>query len=64
MKENMEVLEKINELNKKYEETFNKRVDYTIIPFGLTKEKLVKVLERMIKENESLVVSYGKLFKK
>ena len=57
-------LNKIEELNKKHEETWGKEVNYTIIPKGITQEKLVKCLELMIEDNLSLVVAYTKLFKK
>lgn len=56
------ILKKIDELNKKYEETWGKEVDYTIIPKGITQEKLVKCLELMSEDNISLVVAYTKLF--
>lgn len=55
---------KIEELSKRYRETWGKDVDYTIIPNGITQEKLVKCLELMIEDNLSLVVAYTKLFKK
>ncbi len=57
-------LKKIEELNKKYEETWGRGVNYTIIPKGITQEKLVKCLELMIENNLSLVMAYTKLFKK
>ena len=53
---------KVEELNKKYKEIWNKDVDYTVIPKGLTQEKLVKCLELMIKTNDGLLVAYNKLF--
>lgn len=58
------VLKRIEELSKKYEETWGNEVDYTIMPKGITQEKLVKCLELMIEDNLSLVVAYTKLFKK
>lgn len=64
MQANEATLEKIEELNKKYEETWGKEVNYAIIPNGITQEKLVKCLELMIEDNLSLVVAYTKLFKK
>ena len=57
-------LKKIEELSKRYKETWGKKVDYTIIPIGITQEKFVKCLELMIEDNLSLVVAYTKLFKK
>ena len=56
------VSKKVEELNKKYLETWGKEVDYTIIPQGITQEKLVKCLALMIETNDSLPVAYYKLF--
>ena len=53
---------KVEELNQKYKEIWDKDVDYTVIPKGLTQEKLVKCLELMIETNDSLLVAYNKLF--
>lgn len=58
------VLKGIEELSKKYQETWGKEVDYTIIPQGITQEKLIKCLELMLKDNLSLSIAYNKLFKK
>ena len=55
------VSKKVEELNKKYLETWGKEVDYTIIPKGNTQEKLVKCLALMIETNDSLIVAYHKL---
>ena len=63
-KEKENTLKKIEELCKKYEDTWGKKVDYTIIPIGITQEKFVKCLELMITDNLSLVVAYNKVFKK
>lgn len=57
-------IDKVEELNKRYKETWGKEVDYTIIPSGITQEKLVKCLELMIENNISLLVAYSRLFKK
>ena len=54
-------LQRIEELNKKYKATYNKEVDYTVIPKGITQEKLIKCLELMISDNLSLIVAYNKL---
>ena len=56
------VSKKVEELNKKYLKTWGKEVDYTIIPKGITQEKLVKCLALMIETNDSLPVAYHKLF--
>lgn len=55
--------DQIKSLEQEYERIYGKSVDYSILPNGITKEKMVKVLERMIDKNESLTVAYGKLFK-
>lgn len=57
-------MKKIDELSKKYKETWGKEVDCSILPRGISQEKLVKCLELMIDDNLSLLVAYNKLFKK
>lgn len=57
-------LQRIEELNKKYKATYNKEVDYTVIPKGITQEKLIKCLELMISDNLSLLAAYNKLEKR
>ena len=57
-------LNKNEELSRKYKEFWGKEVDFTIIPNGITQEKLVKCLELMIESNMSLLVAYDTLFKK
>ncbi len=64
MQSDANILRNVEELEKKYEETWGKEVDYTIIPNGITQEKLVKCIELMIEENLSLVEAYTTLFKK
>ena len=60
---NKDALISIEELSKQYELTWGKKVDYTIIPPGITQEKLVECLELMIKDNLSLNFAYNKLFR-
>lgn len=57
-------VERVNKLCEKYKETYGKEIDYTIIPRGITLEKMEKCLELMINENLSLVVVYTKLYSK
>lgn len=64
MQADEDTLKKIEELSQKYEETWGKKVDYKIMPNGITQEKFVKCLELMIADNLSLLVAYNKLFKK
>ena len=63
MQADKNTLQKIEELSKKYKETWGKEIDYSIMPIGITQEKFVKCLELMIDDNLSLVVAYTKLFK-
>lgn len=58
---NKEVLEKIRILEQKYKETWGINVDYTIIPPGMTQEKLVEVLERIVDTGESIIVGFSKI---
>ena len=64
MQADKDTLKKIEELCQKYEEAWGKKVEYKIIPNGITQEKFVKCLELMIADNLSLLVAYNKLFKK
>lgn len=58
---NKEVLEKIRILEQKYKGTWGINVDYTIIPPGMTQEKLVEVLERIVDTGESIIVGFSKI---
>lgn len=58
---NREVLEKIRILEQKYKETWGINVDYTIIPSGMTQEKLVDVLERIVDTGESVIVGFSNI---
>ena len=64
MQANENALKKINELTKKYKETWGKEVDCSILPRGISQDCLVKCLELMIDNNLSLLVAYNQLFKK
>ena len=55
-------VEKVNELCKKYQETYGKEIDFIGIPKGITQEKLAKCIELMIDDNLSLLVVYEKLY--
>lgn len=58
---NKEALEKIRILEQKYKETWGINVDYTIIPPGMTQDKLVEVLERIVDTGESIIVGFSKI---
>ena len=58
---NKEALDKIKMLEHKYKETWGKCIDYTITPKGITQEKMVEVLERIIHTGESVLVGYEKI---
>lgn len=57
---NDSVLKKIEILEKEYEKIWGKKVDYIIIPKGMTQEKLAKVLELMVGTGDSILVAYSK----
>lgn len=59
---NENVLNETKRLEEKYRETYGKEVDYSILPAGMTQEKLPKILELMISDNLSLSVAYSKLY--
>ena len=58
---NREALEKIEILERKYLETWGRDVDHTVIPAGMTQEKMAEVLERIIDTGESILVGYQKI---
>ena len=58
---NQETLNKIRILEQKYLENWGKEVDYTVLPVGLTQENLVKVLERIVETDESILVGFNKI---
>ena len=62
MQADASILKRVEELSRRYRETWGQEVDYTVIPQGLTQEKLVSCLELMIGDNISLVEAYTRLF--
>lgn len=56
-----EAIEKIRVLERNYKETWGINVDYTIIPSGMTQEKLVDVLERIVDTGESITVGFSNI---
>ena len=60
---NEEALKKIEQLEQTYENNWGRKVDYTVLPAGLSQEKLVLVLERIVDTGESVLVGWNKIFK-
>ena len=60
---NKQALENVNMLCKKYKSIYGKEVDLTIIPQGISIEKIEKCLELMIDDNLSLLMAYKTLYK-
>ena len=60
---NKEAINKIKILENRYKENWGKSVDYTIIPKGVTQEKMVEILERIVNTGESVLVGYEKIKK-
>ena len=59
---NQEALDKIRELSQKYKYNWGKEVDLTCIPSGMSQEKFVVVLERIVETGESVLVGWDKCF--
>ncbi len=59
---NPDVLKQLDTLCALYKQRWGKDVDYTALPKGITQEKLVDVLERIVDTGESILVGYNKLF--
>ena len=59
---NPNVIKKLDSLCALYEQRWGKEVNYTVLPGGITQEKLVDVLERIVDTGESILVGYNKLF--
>ncbi|MDE6364397.1 MAG: hypothetical protein K2L86_09070 [Lachnospiraceae bacterium] len=59
---NPDVLKQLDALCALYKQRWGKDVDYTTLPKGITQEKFVYVLERIVDTGESILVGYNKLF--
>lgn len=55
------VLEKIEELMQRYEYNWGKKVDLNCVPAGMTQEKLLSVLERIVETGESILSGWNKV---
>jgi len=58
---NKEALDRIKLLEQKYAENWGRDIDYTIIPAGITQEKLVQILEIIADTGESIAAGYSKI---
>ena len=61
---NQETLEKIEALQKKYKDIWGKEIDMNYTIPGMSQEKLVVVLERIVETGESILVGWNKCFMK
>ena len=55
-------LEKIEELSQRYKYNWGREIDLNCMPSGITQEKLVVVLERIVETGESVLVGWNKCF--
>ena len=58
---NEEMLKQIKILEEQYEYNWGKKVDYIILPKGMTLETLALTLERIVETGESILVGYNKI---
>lgn len=59
---NEEALNRIEELSKLYKFNWGKEVDKIGMSLGMSQEKLVIVLERIVETGESILVGWNKCF--
>lgn len=59
---NQEALEKVGELLEKYKFNWGKEVDLNCIPSGISQEKFIVVLERIVETGESVLVGWNKCY--
>ena len=57
-----ESVKKAEELMRKYERNWGKKVDSNCVPWGMTQEDLVVVMERIVETGESVLVGFNKCF--
>ena len=58
---NTDATRRIEQLESEYEDKWGKKVDYLILPQGITQESLVAVLERIVDTGESVLVGWNKI---
>ena len=61
---NEEAMKRIEILEQEYERNWGKLPDYTIMPRGISQEKLVVILERIVDTGESVLVGWNKIYSK
>ena len=59
---NGEALKRIDELMEQYEINWGRKPEFNHIPPGMTQEKMVIVMERIVETGESILVGWNKCF--
>ena len=59
---NKEAIRQIELLEQEYEHNWGKKVDYSVLPQGISQEKVAVVLERIVDTGESILVGWDKLY--
>ncbi len=59
---NQEAMENIEKLLQKYQQNWGKEVDLNCMPSGMTQEKFVVVLERIVETGESVLTGWNQCF--
>lgn len=54
-------LEIIEELLVKYQQTYGKEADVTLVPHNISQQKVIRCLNLMISDNLSFPVAFGRL---
>ena len=57
-----EVLKKVEELLEKYKYNWGREVDLNCMPSGISQEKFIVVLERIVETGESILVGWNKCY--
>ena len=57
-----EVLKKVEELLEKYKYNWGREVDLNCMPPGISQEKFIVVLERIVETGESILVGWNKCY--
>ena len=55
-------MEKVEELLEKYKFNWGKEVDLNCMPSGISQEKFIVVLERIVETGESVLVGWNKCY--